>query len=84
MAAVSYSMILFLFFAGLLGRLSLVMGRIPLGSSLSARENRAWVSDNGTFAFGFRRMDSEDELQLAIWYAELPTNDQAVVWSADR
>ncbi|XXG82160.1 hypothetical protein AAC387_Pa10g0164 [Persea americana] len=84
MAAVSYSMILFLFFARLLGRLSLVMGRIPLGSSLSARENRAWVSDNGTFAFGFRRMDSEDELQLAIWYAELPTNDQAVVWSADR
>lgn len=84
MAAAYYFMIFLLFLVGLLGRPSRVVGRVPLGSILSARENRGWVSDNGTFAFGFRRMDSEDELQLAIWYAGLPTDDQAVVWSANR
>lgn len=58
--------------------------QIGLGSRLVVKDNRAWVSDNGTFAFGFTQMDDQrDQLQLAIWFAELP-GDRTVVWSANR
>ncbi|XP_058096102.1 G-type lectin S-receptor-like serine/threonine-protein kinase At5g24080 [Magnolia sinica] len=64
-------------------RTCLAAGRIPIGSKLSATENQSWVSDNGTFAFGFASMDAPNELQLAIWYAGLP-GDQTIVWSPNR
>ncbi|KAJ8773192.1 hypothetical protein K2173_028369 [Erythroxylum novogranatense] len=54
-----------------------------LGSRLLASENRALVSDNGTFAFGFSQADAKNRFQLAIWFADLP-GDQTVVWSANR
>lgn len=58
--------------------------QIGLGSRLVARENKAWISDNGTFAFGFTPVeDGDDRLQLAIWFAELP-GDRTVVWSPNR
>ncbi|KAK6936755.1 Bulb-type lectin domain [Dillenia turbinata] len=58
-------------------------GKISLGSRLLASENQAWVSDNGTFAFGFSQTDSSDQFQLAIWFADLP-GDRTLVWSANR
>ena len=59
-------------------------GEIKLGSRLLAKENQSWVSDNGTFAFGFTPAGSGDHrksFQLAIWFAQLP-GDPTVVWSA--
>ncbi|KAL7003531.1 non-specific serine,threonine protein kinase, partial [Sarracenia purpurea var. burkii] len=59
-----------------------VSSRIGLGSRLSSEEGRAWVSENGTFAFGFTPTGSTDKYQLAIWFAEL-SGDRTVVWSAN-
>ncbi|MQL94768.1 hypothetical protein Taro_027416, partial [Colocasia esculenta] len=60
-----------------------LVGRIPLDSKLSAGENQTWVSENGTFAFGFAESCSGDGFHLVIWYAELP-GDRTIVWSANR
>lgn len=86
-AASSWSA-LFLFILLVLAKLSgCISGRIALGSRLLAKEKQAWVSDNGTFAFGFTRDDSstssddDHRFQLAIWFAQLP-GDLTLVWSA--
>ncbi|PIA49146.1 hypothetical protein AQUCO_01300185v1 [Aquilegia coerulea] len=62
---------------------SCIANRIELGSRLVAGDNKAWVSDNRTFVFGFTPVNSKDQFQLAIWYGELP-GDRVVVWSANR
>lgn len=56
---------------------------IRMGSRLLASDNQSWVSDNGTFAFGFTpaTADSRDQFRLAIWFAEIP-GDRVLVWSA--
>ncbi|CAK9176942.1 unnamed protein product [Ilex paraguariensis] len=71
-----------LFFLVLVELASCMSSGISLGSRLLANENQTWVSDNGTFAFGFTPTDSTDRLQLAIWFAELP-GDRTLVWSAN-
>ncbi|CAN4087659.1 unnamed protein product [Withania somnifera] len=54
---------------------------VVLGSSLLAKENQAWFSDNNTFAFGFTPTAlSHDQYQLSIWFAQLP-GDRTLVWS---
>ncbi|XP_030449173.1 G-type lectin S-receptor-like serine/threonine-protein kinase At5g24080 [Syzygium oleosum] len=59
-------------------------GEVSLGSRLVASEDRAWVSDNGTFAFGFATANGRgDRFQLAVWFAQLP-GDRTLVWSANR
>ncbi|MFS8013664.1 putative non-specific serine/threonine protein kinase [Helianthus anomalus] len=64
-----------------------VSGRIGLGSRLYANNNQAWVSENGTFAFGFAQAtdmgsNSNDErYQLGIWFADVP-GDRTLAWSA--
>ncbi|XP_076896883.1 G-type lectin S-receptor-like serine/threonine-protein kinase At5g24080 [Bidens hawaiensis] len=62
-----------------------VSGRVGLGSRLYANNDRAWVSNNGTFAFGFAPapgLSSQDErYQLGIWFADLP-GDRTLAWSA--
>lgn len=61
---------------------SVTSGRINPGSRLLASENRVWVSDNGTFAFGFAPANLRNEqFQLGIWFAQLP-GDRTLVWSA--
>lgn len=56
--------------------------QVGLGSRLLANEDQAWISDNGTFAFGFTHADGrDDQFQVAIWFAELP-GDRTIVWSA--
>ncbi|KAL5727161.1 non-specific serine/threonine protein kinase [Ranunculus cassubicifolius] len=57
--------------------------QIEFNSRLVAGDNKAWLSDNRTFAFGFSQLGSKNEFQLAIWYAELP-GDRVIVWSANR
>ncbi|KAK6135141.1 hypothetical protein DH2020_031132 [Rehmannia glutinosa] len=58
-------------------------GRIDPGLRLLAGQDQAWVSDNGTFAFGFAPVNSRnDQFQLGIWFAQLP-GDRTLVWSAD-
>ncbi|XP_009601700.1 G-type lectin S-receptor-like serine/threonine-protein kinase At5g24080 isoform X1 [Nicotiana tomentosiformis] len=75
-----YALALLLFFLIELSG-SIVSGRVRLGSRLLAKENQAWFSDNGTFAFGFTpTADSNDHYQLAIWFAQLP-GDRTIVWS---
>ncbi|OIT38149.1 PREDICTED: G-type lectin S-receptor-like serine/threonine-protein kinase At5g24080 isoform X1 [Nicotiana attenuata] len=55
--------------------------RVVLGSRLLAKENKAWFSDNKTFAFGFTpTAESHDQYQLSIWFAQLP-GDRTLVWS---
>nr|POE77056.1 g-type lectin s-receptor-like serine/threonine-protein kinase [Quercus suber] len=56
---------------------------VGLGSRLLASEDQTWVSDNGTFAFGFTPAEVRDQFELAIWFAELP-GDRTIVWSANR
>ncbi|GMH08933.1 hypothetical protein Nepgr_010773 [Nepenthes gracilis] len=53
------------------------------GSRLLANEDKVWVSESRTFAFGFTRSDANDGLQLGIWFAEL-SGDRVVIWSAQR
>ncbi|XP_074319736.1 G-type lectin S-receptor-like serine/threonine-protein kinase At5g24080 [Silene latifolia] len=61
-----------------------VFCKVRVGSRLVARDNVAWVSENGTFAFGFTSMYSRnDQFQLGIWYAHIP-GDRVLVWSANR
>ncbi|KAF5207491.1 G-type lectin S-receptor-like serine/threonine-protein kinase [Thalictrum thalictroides] len=63
---------------------SCLANRIELGSRLVAGDDKAWVSDNRTFMFGFTPTNSKDhQFQLGIWYGELP-GDRVVVWSANR
>ncbi|KAM6555703.1 hypothetical protein CsatB_002722 [Cannabis sativa] len=88
--AYSCTLLKFLYHLALLGVLvgfeyGSVASQIGLGSRLLARDNKAWVSDNGTFAFGFTPMENGDynKLQLAIWFAKLP-GDRTVVWSPNK
>ncbi|KAL4594980.1 hypothetical protein ACB092_12G058100 [Castanea dentata] len=61
----------------------MVASHVGLGSRLLASEDQTWVSDNGTFAFGFTPAEVRDQFELAIWFAELP-GDRTMVWSANR
>ncbi|KAI0522862.1 hypothetical protein KFK09_005247 [Dendrobium nobile] len=81
MASSSFSKVLLIL--TLLNLSATLAERILLGSELSASSNQSWISDNGTFAFGFASLTSDDNLLLAIWYAGLP-GDQTVVWSPNR
>ncbi|CAM8909005.1 unnamed protein product [Rhodiola kirilowii] len=57
---------------------------IQIGSRLVAGQDASWVSDNGTFAFGFSPdVNSRNQFQLAIWFHQLP-GDTVLVWSANR
>ncbi|KAK3219933.1 hypothetical protein Dsin_013903 [Dipteronia sinensis] len=63
---------------------------IGLGSRLLAsdHQDQSWVSDNGTFAFGFTPAaaaaeDSRDSFEVGIWFGQLP-GDRTMVWSANR
>ncbi|XP_010671571.2 G-type lectin S-receptor-like serine/threonine-protein kinase At5g24080 [Beta vulgaris subsp. vulgaris] len=61
----------------------LVTCQISRGSRLLATENKVWISQNGTFALGFTPLYSNDQLQLGIWYNQIP-GERVVVWSANR
>lgn len=53
---------------------------IAVGTSLTAAQNsNAWRSSNGDFAFGFRRLQSNNSLfVLSIWFDKIP--DKTIVW----
>lgn len=63
----------------------IIADQIGLGSRLLASDHqtRPWVSDNGTFAFGFTPSDTRDRFLLGIWFAQLP-GDTTLVWSPNR
>ncbi|KAK1276101.1 G-type lectin S-receptor-like serine/threonine-protein kinase [Acorus gramineus] len=83
MASICYCCCCFFLQLLLVQLIGCIGGRIPLGSRLTANERQMWVSDNGTFGFGFTSTGSPDELQLSIWYFNLP-GDPTIVWSAKR
>ncbi|XP_039044549.1 G-type lectin S-receptor-like serine/threonine-protein kinase At5g24080 isoform X2 [Hibiscus syriacus] len=73
-----------LFWLVLFGFSGCIAGQIGLGSRLvGSQQGRGWVSDNGTFAFGFTPSDIRYRFLLGIWFAELP-GDRTLVWSANR
>lgn len=74
------ALVLLLFVAELCCYIESVSG-VVLGSRLLAKENKAWFSDNKTFAFGFTpTKESHDQYQLSIWFAQIP-GDTTLVWS---
>ena len=80
-ASCSVLFFLVLFLCGFGGCIS---SEIGLGSRLLASDGQTWVSDNGTFAFGFSPSVTDDRLfELGIWFAKLP-GDRTLVWSANR
>lgn len=55
---------------------------------LASDQGKTWISDNGTFAFGFSPTSggssmATDRFVLAVWFAELP-GDRTLIWSANR
>ncbi|CAH9136981.1 unnamed protein product, partial [Cuscuta epithymum] len=90
MATYHYRSLTLIILAGVLISAELcgcIDGGIRLGSRLLAKDDgvkRCWVSDNGTFAFGFTPTasggSSTKRFQLAIWFAQLPGNP-TLVWS---
>ncbi|VFQ58277.1 unnamed protein product [Cuscuta campestris] len=67
-------------------------GGIRLGSRLTAATAAAWVSHNGTFAFGFTpaavaaasgSSSATRQFYLSIWFAMLP-GDPTLVWSPNK
>lgn len=57
---------------------------IGLGSRLLASQGQVWISDNATFAFGFKPAETDQRMfVLGIWFAKLP-GDPTLVWSANR
>lgn len=80
------------FLVVVMGGLTLVecikSSQISLGSRLLASQSQeVWVSDNGTFAFGFTATQTDNNNKrlflLAIWFARLP-GDPTLVWSPNR
>lgn len=77
----------YLLFAILLEVVAFVSGRVGLGSRLYANSNQPWVSDNGTFAFGFvpalepGSTSKDERYQLGIWFSDLP-GVLTLAWSA--
>ncbi|KAH9309594.1 hypothetical protein KI387_037505 [Taxus chinensis] len=57
------------------------MGNIRLNSKISVKGRQVWMSENGTFAFGFSQV-SRDHYVLGIWYANIPGN-RTLVWMAN-
>ncbi|PON49255.1 S-receptor-like serine/threonine-protein kinase [Parasponia andersonii] len=60
-----------------------IASQIPLGSKLSAFENKFWVSPNGDFAFGFfNRSEHPNQFRLGVRFnsKSIPIDQQTVVW----
>lgn len=80
--AITCVLLFFVVLVGLSG--DCIAGQIGLGSRLLASDQGPpWVSDNGTFAFGFTPSETRDRFLLGIWFADLP-GDRTMVWSANR
>ncbi|XP_065865501.1 G-type lectin S-receptor-like serine/threonine-protein kinase LECRK3 [Euphorbia lathyris] len=56
-------------------------GQVNLGSSLTAGDDKPWISPSGDFAFGFQPLEKKDLYLLAIWYNKIP--EQTIVWYAN-
>ncbi|KAL5983363.1 hypothetical protein ACLOJK_017447, partial [Asimina triloba] len=54
---------------------------VSLGDSLSTDGSSNWVSPSSDFAFGFRRVGSQDLFLLVIWFDKIP--EKTIVWSAN-
>ncbi|CAH2044098.1 unnamed protein product, partial [Thlaspi arvense] len=63
---------------------NIINGSVPVGESLTASESRqfsgSWLSPSGDFAFGFRKIPSNDGFTLSIWFDKIP--DKTIVWHA--
>ncbi|KAF8396082.1 hypothetical protein HHK36_017694 [Tetracentron sinense] len=65
--------------------LTQAQSNVSLGQSLPALDdNSSWInSPSGDFAFGFRRLEGEeDPFVLAIWFAKVP--NKTIVWTANN
>ncbi|KAM6578975.1 hypothetical protein CsatB_030812 [Cannabis sativa] len=62
--------------------LSQITNNITVGTTLTATDNSSpWLSPSTEFAFGFRKLENQNNLfLLSIWYANIP--DKTVVWYA--
>ncbi|KAL2507949.1 receptor-like protein kinase 1 [Forsythia ovata] len=54
-------------------------GTVPVGTSLVATErSNPWLSPSGEFAFGFQKLQDNDQFLLSIWFNNIPA--KTVVW----
>uniref|UniRef100_A0A803R797 Receptor-like serine/threonine-protein kinase n=2 Tax=Cannabis sativa TaxID=3483 RepID=A0A803R797_CANSA len=62
--------------------LSQTTSNITVGTTLTATDNSSpWLSPSTEFAFGFRKIENQNDLfLLSIWYANIP--DKTIVWYA--
>uniref|UniRef100_A0A803PX27 Bulb-type lectin domain-containing protein n=1 Tax=Cannabis sativa TaxID=3483 RepID=A0A803PX27_CANSA len=62
--------------------LSQTTNNITVGTTLTATDNSlTWLSPSTEFAFGFRKLENQNNLfLLSIWYANIP--DKTIVWYA--
>ncbi|KAL5983362.1 hypothetical protein ACLOJK_017446 [Asimina triloba] len=83
MASLPLSQLLFTLFLVLLPlhALAQTSSNVSLRDSLSTNGSSNWVSPSGDFAFGFRRIGTQDLFLLAIWLDKMP--DKTIAWSAN-
>ncbi|XP_022847165.1 LOW QUALITY PROTEIN: G-type lectin S-receptor-like serine/threonine-protein kinase LECRK2 [Olea europaea var. sylvestris] len=69
----------FIIFLLPLGTSSQNDGTVNVGISLPATErSNPWLSPSGDFAFGFQKLQDNDQFLLSIWYNKIPA--KTIVW----
>ncbi|CAN4089694.1 unnamed protein product [Withania somnifera] len=78
----SYFLVILLLFVFPLHNLAQNNGRIATSSSISATdESTPWLSPSGDFAFGFPKIQENDQSLLCIWYGNI--QEKTIVWHAN-
>ncbi|CAA3025692.1 G-type lectin S-receptor-like serine threonine-kinase RLK1 [Olea europaea subsp. europaea] len=73
MASALFNFIFFIIFLLPLSTSSQNDGTVNVGTSLAATErSNPWLSPSGDFAFGFQKLQDNDQFLLSIWYNKIP------------
>ncbi|CAI9778589.1 unnamed protein product [Fraxinus pennsylvanica] len=79
MASALFNFIFFILFLLPFCTLSQNDGTVNVGTSLAATERSTpWLSPSGDFAFGFQKLQDNDQFLLSIWYNKIPA--KTIVW----
>ncbi|CAA2993332.1 G-type lectin S-receptor-like serine threonine-kinase RLK1 [Olea europaea subsp. europaea] len=79
MASALFNFMFFIIFLLPLGTSSQNDGTVNVGTSLAATErSNPWLSPSGDFAFGFQKLQDNDQFLLSIWYNKIRA--KTIVW----